>query len=160
MKLNNTFSFISESVTDTDKLAAALADVAPAGCVISLIGELGAGKTRFVEGFCVQMGIDADDVSSPTFVLCQHYQGEKMVHHFDAYRLADEDEFIALGPEEYFDSEGVTFVEWADRVPAAMPDDAITISIETTGRDQRTFSIAADDPAAQAVVAEWAKQMN
>lgn len=147
-----TFEFESTSLAETDQLAAAFAKAVPAGTVVSLIGELGAGKTRFVQGFCEALGIEPDDVSSPTFVLCQHYAGEKMVHHFDAYRLHDEDEFIALGPEEYFDSAGVTFVEWANRVSAAMPEEAITITIEPTGDASRLFQFQAATEASQHVI--------
>ena len=59
--------------------------------------------------------------TSPTFVLVNEYRGRLPIYHFDAYRLRDEDEFIELGPEEYFESDGVTFVEWADRVADCLP---------------------------------------
>ena len=61
------------------------------------------------------------DVTSPTFVLCQEYHGRRSIFHFDVYRLKGETEFQALGPEEYFQSPGITFIEWADRVTPCLP---------------------------------------
>ena len=70
-------------------------------------------------------GVDPKQVLSPTFVLIHEYRGRLPIYHFDAYRLRDDDEFLQLGPEEYFDGSGWTFVEWADRV-AALPAAAAT----------------------------------
>ncbi|HYO24129.1 MAG TPA: tRNA (adenosine(37)-N6)-threonylcarbamoyltransferase complex ATPase subunit type 1 TsaE, partial [Lacipirellulaceae bacterium] len=81
--------------------------------------------------------------TSPTFVLVNEYRGERPIYHFDAYRLRDEDEFIELGPEEYFESPGLTFVEWADRVERCMPPDRVEIRCEAVGPAERTFVISA-----------------
>src|SRR5262245_16376862 len=108
--------FNSKSEGDTDRLGAALAEALPAGTTVALIGTLGAGKTRLVQAVAAALGIPRDKATSPTFVLVNEYRGRRPVYHFDAYRLRDEDEFLALGAEEYFESEGITFVEWADRV--------------------------------------------
>ena len=85
----------ASSESETDLLGAALAKLVPDTTVISLVGTLGAGKTRLVQAVAVACGLPADDVNSPTFVLCQHYQGTRTIHHFDAYRLQD-DEHILL----------------------------------------------------------------
>ena len=90
---------------DTERLGAALADVLPPGTVVALIGTLGAGKTRLVQAVATALGVPAGGVTSPTFVLVNEYrQGRVPVFHFDTYRLKDDDEFLALGPEEYFES--------------------------------------------------------
>src|SRR5262245_64483264 len=102
---------------DTIRLGAALAEVLPAGTTIALTGTLGAGKTRLVQAVATALGVQPGSVTSPTFVLVNEYSGGRLpVYHFDTYRLKDDDEFIELGPEEYFESAGLTFVEWADRV--------------------------------------------
>ena len=80
---------------------------------------------------------------SPTFVLIQEYHGRRTIYHIDAYRLRDEDEFDSLGPEEYFESDGLVLVEWADRVEGCLPRERIEIRIEVTGPESRRFEIAA-----------------
>src|SRR5262244_3895305 len=116
---------------DTDRLGAALAAALPPGTLIALVGTLGAGKTRLVQAVAAALGVPRDAVTSPTFVLVNEYrQGRVPIFHFDTYRLKDDDEFLALGPEEYFDSAGITFVEWADRVAGLLPADRVEITIE------------------------------
>ena len=122
---------------------AALADVLPDGAVVALCGTLGAGKTRLVRAIAQAAGVDERDVVSPTFVLLQEYHGYRSIYHFDAYRLNDEDEFVQLGPEEYFESAGISLVEWADRVHSCLPPERIEIHIEVTGSESRRFEILA-----------------
>jgi tRNA threonylcarbamoyladenosine biosynthesis protein TsaE len=138
------FTFVAESEADTDRLGKLLADVLPAGTVVALVGTLGAGKTRLVQAVAAALGVPRDEVTSPTFVLVNEYSdGRLPVYHFDAYRLRDEDEFNALGPEEYFEGAGITFVEWADRVERCLPRDYLEIQFEVTGETTRTIRIAA-----------------
>jgi tRNA threonylcarbamoyladenosine biosynthesis protein TsaE len=127
----------------TARLGAALADVLPDGCTVALCATLGAGKTRLVQAIAVADGVDPRDVVSPTFVLIQEYQGRRPIYHLDAYRLRDEDEFDALGPDEYFDGGGLTLVEWADRVEACLPQQRIEIRIDVTGPRSRRFEVIA-----------------
>src|SRR6516164_7772954 len=83
--------------------------------VIALIGELGSGKTQLTRAIAEGLGIaDSRVVTSPTFVLVQEYQARLPIYHFDAYRLKSEAEFADLGAHEYFESNGVCLVEWAD----------------------------------------------
>jgi tRNA threonylcarbamoyladenosine biosynthesis protein TsaE len=120
-------------------LAAALAD----GSVVALIGTLGAGKTRLVQAVAEACGLPPGGATSPTFVLINEYPGRRAVFHFDAYRVKDEDEFRDLGPEEYFAGEGLTFVEWADRVASCLPDERLEIAIEVLGETARRFTLLA-----------------
>jgi len=136
-------TFEATSEEDTDRLGQALARTLDKGTTVALEGTLGAGKTRFVQAIATGCGIPPEHVTSPTFVLCQHYHGTQALHHFDAYRLADLDEFLELGPEEYFESPGVTFIEWADRVTAGLPEDRLVVRIEVTGPDSRRFELQA-----------------
>src|SRR6187401_2712247 len=111
----SSFIFTAHSESETEQLGQALAVTLLEGTTVALIGTLGAGKTRLVQAFAAAHGVPRDGATSPTFVLVNEYQGRLPIYHFDAYRLRDDDEFIELGPEEYFESNGVTFVEWADR---------------------------------------------
>jgi tRNA threonylcarbamoyladenosine biosynthesis protein TsaE len=121
----------------------ALAEALPDGTTVALIGTLGAGKTRLVQALAAACGVPGGTVTSPTFVLCQTYRGRRTLYHLDAYRLKDDDEFLQLGPEEYFDSDGLTLIEWADRVVRCLPPERLEIQIEVAGQTERTFSLTA-----------------
>ena len=135
--------FDAADETATASLGAALAEVLPDGATVALCGTLGAGKTRLVQAIAAACGVPARDVVSPTFVLIQEYRGRRPVYHIDAYRVRDEDEFLALGPDEYFESDGLTLVEWADRVPGCLPAERIEVHIVVAGPETRRFEIAA-----------------
>jgi tRNA threonylcarbamoyladenosine biosynthesis protein TsaE len=136
-----TYTAADESATAA--LGAALAEVLPGGSTVALCGTLGAGKTRLVQAVAEALGVDRRTVVSPTFVLIQEYAGRRMIYHLDAYRLKDIDEFLALGPEEYFESNGLVFVEWADRVAEGLPGEYLQIEITVTGANERRFEISA-----------------
>lgn len=141
-RLNVLHTWEAEDEAGTDALGAALHQVLPASVTLALIGPLGAGKTRLVKAFAAACGIERQDVVSPTFVLCQHYRGARTLHHFDAYRLADEDEFLQLGPEECFDDpQAVTVIEWADRVAGCLPPEFLVIAIDDIGQGRRRFRL-------------------
>ena len=146
------YVFQSEDLAATSALGAALADSLPDGSVVGLSGTLGAGKTRLVQAAAVASGVDVRDVTSPTFVLINEYQGHRPIYHFDAYRIRDDDEFLQLGPEEYFDGSGVTFIEWSERVEACLPPERLDILIHVTGETSRRFEIAALGPSYETVV--------
>jgi tRNA threonylcarbamoyladenosine biosynthesis protein TsaE len=137
------FVFHSASEADTDRLGCALADALPPGTTIALNGTLGAGKTRLVQAIAAASGVDRGEVVSPTFVLCQKYEGTRTIYHLDAYRLKDDDEFRELGPEEFFESDGLTIVEWADKVVDCLPEERIDIDIGVTGPTSRQFIVRA-----------------
>jgi tRNA threonylcarbamoyladenosine biosynthesis protein TsaE len=139
------FVFHADSERDTERLGAALSAALPNGAVVALLGTLGAGKTRLVQAIAAAEGVDPGAVVSPTFVLVHEYRGRRPIYHFDAYRLKDEDEFLALGAEEYFDREGLTMVEWADRVAGSLPRDYLTVSIDILAETQRRVTIAAEE---------------
>lgn len=138
-------SFIYDVTNEsgTQALGVALSEVLPVGSTVALCGTLGAGKTRLVQAIAEASGIRRRDVVSPTFVLAQEYHGERLIYHLDAYRLRDEDEFLELGPEEYFDSPGLTLIEWADRVERCLPEERVDVLIEVTGDESRRFQLTA-----------------
>jgi tRNA threonylcarbamoyladenosine biosynthesis protein TsaE len=133
--------FDAFSEADTARLGAALAEVLPDGTTVALCGTLGAGKTRLVQAIAEAAGVNRRDVVSPTFVLIQQYHGRRTIYHIDAYRLHDADEFRALGPEEYLESDGLALIEWADRVRACLPAERVEIQIEVTGPESRRFEV-------------------
>jgi tRNA threonylcarbamoyladenosine biosynthesis protein TsaE len=141
------FTFTANDEHDTARLGAAIAEVVSPGTTIALIGTLGAGKTRLVQAVAEALGVAPATVTSPTFVLVNEYTGGRLpVYHFDTYRLKDEDEFLELGPDEYFDSAGVVFVEWADRVADLLPAERLELSIEATGPTSRRITITGTTP--------------
>jgi tRNA threonylcarbamoyladenosine biosynthesis protein TsaE len=145
-------SFHSKNESDTTQLGAVLAQSVSSGSVIGLNGTLGAGKTRLVQAIAAALGAEPGTVVSPTFVLIQQYQTTPPIYHIDTYRLADEDEFLELGVDEYFEGEGITVVEWADRMTDCLPIDRIDITIEVEGEQERLFVIHATGPTSQKAV--------
>ena len=147
------FRFIAEDEQGTDRLGLLLAEALPLGTVVALVGTLGAGKTRLVQGVAQALGVPPDAVTSPTFVLVNEYiQGQTPIYHFDTYRLRDDDEFLELGPEEYFDSIGLTFIEWADKVLTCLPPDYLRIDIEVLDETRREFVVTASRPEFESLV--------
>ena len=132
---------------DTAQLGAALAKVLPSGTTVALVGTLGAGKTRLVQAVAAALGVLPGSVTSPTFVLINEYTGGRLlIYHFDTYRLKDDDEFLELGPDEYFESDGLVFIEWADRVAHLLPAERLEISIEIVGDTERQITIEGTSP--------------
>lgn len=110
------------------------------GNVVTLNGNLGAGKTFFVKAFCKAAGVPAS--SSPTFAIVNSYLGEYRIYHFDFYRIKNSLELHDIGIEEYLaDPEAVSFIEWADLFPDVLPKRRINIIIEETGQNSREVTI-------------------
>jgi tRNA threonylcarbamoyladenosine biosynthesis protein TsaE len=146
------FTFRSDSLTDTAALGSALAEVLPDGSVVVLSGTLGAGKTQLVQAVAAASGVNPRDVTSPTFVLINEYRGRRLIYHFDAYRIRDDDEFLQLGPEEYFDAGGLTFIEWAERVENCLPPERLEIRVGVLAETSRRFELTAVGKRYQAVL--------
>jgi tRNA threonylcarbamoyladenosine biosynthesis protein TsaE len=111
----------SRSAAETRRLGERLGRRLAAGDVVALLGDLGAGKTQLARGICRGAGVDDGDVSSPTFAIVATYRGRVPVNHADLYRIGDEDELHATGFHDLVGGPGATVVEWADRVPGALP---------------------------------------
>ncbi len=130
----------------TRDLAAALARVAAPGDVISLIGELGAGKTLFAKGFGSGLGVTAT-INSPSFVLMAEYAGRLPLFHLDLYRLADAGDALAGGLIDERQAEGVTLIEWGERLGPALPAGRLEVRIDGTGDEPRTITLSIADAA-------------
>jgi tRNA threonylcarbamoyladenosine biosynthesis protein TsaE len=124
----------------TKAIGAALAGLLDAGDVVGLAGDLGAGKTRLVQGAAAALGVD-DPVLSPTFMLLREYDGDLPVHHVDAYRLAGPVELEDLGMDEVLAPDAVAFVEWADRVAAALPESWLELVLHIRDDDTREVDV-------------------
>lgn len=122
------FSVITHSPEETWELAQKLAPILSSGDVINLSGDLGAGKTVFTKGLAVGLGID-EPVTSPTFTLIKEYEGRLPLFHFDVYRLASPEEMEELGFDEYFYGDGVSVVEWGDKIEELLPDVRLDVKI-------------------------------
>jgi tRNA threonylcarbamoyladenosine biosynthesis protein TsaE len=133
---------VTREPAETRALAAALAAAARPGDLISLVGDLGAGKTQFAKGFGAGLGI-TDTIVSPSFVLMAEYRGRLPLFHVDLYRLADAAEALAGGLIDDRQVEGVTLVEWAERLADAMPAERLDVVIDGSGDEPRRIALRA-----------------
>lgn len=118
---------ISNSENETKLIGKKIAEQLKKGDVVVLTGDLGSGKTKFTEGVLQYFELD-NEISSPTFTIVNEYANEKeTIYHFDVYRLEDEDEFYAIGGEEYF-QKGICLIEWGEMIEKALPNKYIHIS--------------------------------
>jgi tRNA threonylcarbamoyladenosine biosynthesis protein TsaE len=139
----------SRSAEETRRIGEALGERLKPGAVVATVGELGAGKTCFLQGLVRGLGV-RETATSPTFVLVNQYQGRLPVYHLDAYRTESLTELLDLGLEEFFYGDGVTVVEWADKLLPLLPPHAIVVRISGLGDEPREILIegVADDTAA------------
>ena len=119
----------TRSARATRALGERLGGLLRPGDVVALVGELGAGKTQLVRGACAGAGVHEHEVSSPSFAIVASYHGRVPVHHADLYRIADEDELYGTGFGDLVGGEGALLVEWADRIPGALPDERLTLTL-------------------------------
>ena len=125
---------ITYSEKETKDIAKQIAKNIGDSGIIILNGELGSGKTKFTEGFLSYFGLE-NEISSPTFNIVNEYKNEKItIYHFDVYRLADIDEFYAIGGEEYF-SQGICIIEWGEIIQDALPENYTKITIKKDEND-------------------------
>lgn len=131
---------VTASAEETEAVGERLGAALGPGDVVALTGELGAGKTCFVQGLARALGVTRP-VTSPTFVMVNEYRGRLPVHHVDAYRTASLTELLDLGLPELFDDGGVTVIEWADKVGPLLPARTIRVHLDGVGDEPRRISI-------------------
>ena len=138
--------FISHSVRETEEFSEKLAGLLSGGEVIALFGGMGMGKTAFTRGLCRGLGYQGE-VSSPTFAIVHEYRGGRLpVFHFDMYRITGWDDLETTAYFEYLEAGGVVVIEWSENIEAALPEDALRITIEAGGPEERHFFFSRELP--------------
>lgn len=133
--------YITKSYLETVALAERIAKNLPEGTVIGYLGDLGAGKTAFTTGLVKGLGIESD-VSSPTFAICNEYKGnDKILYHFDMYRIDGWDDLYSTGFFDYLETEAYIAAEWSENIFGALPDDAVIVDISKISDNEREFKI-------------------
>ena len=110
--------------------------------VYAFYGEMGAGKTTFINALCKELGVESDVTNSPSFAIINEYRSDttaELIYHFDCYRLEKEEEAVDLGAEDYFDSGALCFIEWPERIDGLLPDDTVRVDITVNEDDGRTL---------------------
>ena len=135
-----TIEYISHNENETKNFAKKLASYLNIGDIIILYGELGAGKTKFTEGFLSYFGLE-NEISSPTFTIVNEYKNNNItIFHFDVYRLEDSSEFYEIGGEEYFDK-GICIIEWGELILDVLPKEYIHITLKKDDNDENIRNI-------------------
>ncbi len=150
-------AWTSTSEGQTRELGAAVGRVLRPGDVVGLVGELGAGKTTFVQGVAKGLGVRGY-VASPTFTLVREYQGRLRLYHVDLFRI-DEEELEAIGFRELLDAGGAVVVEWADRAGGRLPRDCLWVRLQGTGEQPRAFQVQATGPASADLLRRWEEEV-
>ena len=134
---------ISRSVKQTLEIGRAIAGYLSRGDIVCLRGELGSGKTCLAKGIAWGLGIKPSRVVSPTFILIHRHDGGRMpLYHFDLYRLESPRDILDLGYEEYFYGDGLSVIEWPERLKYLLPKDALEIKLSIKGAKQRLFEFS------------------
>ena len=135
-------TYSAQSIEETWRVAAEVAEQLTPGMVLALTGDLGAGKTTFMQGIALALGIKRP-ITSPTFTLCQEYQTPKFkLVHMDLYRLNGPNDLLTIGFPEHLESGAVVAVEWPERGGDLIPPDALHISLTLSDEDEtRTIEI-------------------
>lgn len=138
-------TFTVHSIEETKKLAKKLVTFLKGGEVICLIGDLGVGKTYFTKFLAQALGVEDQEIISPTFIYWRKYEGKSLrIHHFDFYRIEDEREVKDIGFEDALEDEkGVVVIEWADNIPSFLPKERLELRMKLIAEEQREITILA-----------------
>ncbi len=132
---------ISKSAAQTQRLGAQLADQLQPQDVLALTGEIGAGKTTLVQGIARGLKVPAGTVTSPSFVLMKEYRGRLPLYHADLFRLERLPDAATVGLEDYYEQDGVTIIECANRIPAILPEEFLEIRLEVVDSTSRRLTL-------------------
>jgi tRNA threonylcarbamoyladenosine biosynthesis protein TsaE len=131
----------TSSLQETYKIAEDFFTTLKPNDLVALTGDLGSGKTAFVKGMLSSM-MPEEEIQSPTYVYLNTYSScQPVVYHFDLYRLKSSSEFLALGFDEFLHTDGITLLEWADRILPILPSKTHFVHLEATGKETRTIHI-------------------
>ena len=150
------FNFSTNNHEETVKAGICLGQVLKTGCVIGLIGDLGAGKTCFAKGIANGLNdVPEREVTSPTFTILQVYDGNVPLYHFDAYRLEGTNDLMDIGFDDYVEGAGVSVIEWADNIIDALPEERMLIDIQLRDDSNRCFRCTAEGAKHDGVLGEF-----
>lgn len=113
--------------------------------VYAFYGEMGAGKTTFINALCKALGVEDDTTNSPSFSIINEYRSDttaELIYHFDLYRLETLEEAFDIGVEDYFDSGALCLLEWPERVEDILPNDTVKVEIKINDDDSRELIIS------------------
>jgi tRNA threonylcarbamoyladenosine biosynthesis protein TsaE len=148
---------LSRSAAETRRLGEHLGRLVQPGDFVALYGDLGAGKTQFVQGVARGLAVPEEyRVTSPTYTLMNMYPGRLPLYHFDLYRLTSADELADLGFDEYFFGSGVCLVEWSERLGTEGPDDLLLVTLRYVAEEQRAISFKAQGERSRKLLAALA----
>ena len=132
---------ITKNSSQTIRLGKKIAKLFKKGDIVALIGNLGAGKTTLVKGIAQGLGVKKEKVNSPSFVLLKEYKGKLPLYHFDFYRIKKTKESYDIGLDEFIFGDGVSVIEWADRIKSFLPKDYLGIEFEFKDTNTRKIKL-------------------
>ena len=135
------------SLDELPRAAKEFAEVMDSYTVFAFYGQMGAGKTTFINALCTELGVD-DITNSPSFSIINEYRSDttaELIYHFDCYRLESRAEAEDIGVEDYFDSGAVCLIEWPERIAELLPYDTVRVDITVNDDDSRTMTLSAID---------------
>lgn len=159
MPTNRQVHITSHTPQETERIGSLLGEMLTRGDIIALAGELGTGKTTFVRGMAQGMGIEGKEVASPSFTLVNEYEGPLPLFHLDLYRLEDEQELLGIDYDEYIRGDGVTVIEWADRIPQAVPRESLWIRLRYLGAELREIMFQAQGDRYEKIIEELQRKV-
>lgn len=112
--------------------------------VFAFYGQMGAGKTTFINELCRQLGVETDATNSPSFAIINEYRSDttaELIYHFDCYRLENEQEAVDIGAEDYFDSGALCLIEWPERIEGLLPDDTVRVDLTVNDDNSRLLKV-------------------
>ncbi len=152
---DHTLDIISHSAAQTQRLGARLGELARAGDVFCLEGELGSGKTCFTQGLGRGLGV-LESIHSPTFILANEHRGGRLpLYHLDVYRVRGADEAIGIGLDDYLSGDGVCVIEWAEKIRAVLPPERLWIRFRHVDANKRGVFIEACGASYQALLDQF-----
>ncbi|MFA5362429.1 MAG: tRNA (adenosine(37)-N6)-threonylcarbamoyltransferase complex ATPase subunit type 1 TsaE [Candidatus Omnitrophota bacterium] len=141
-RVKEKISVQSDSVKDTVYAGRVIARHLRESDIVCLFGDLGSGKTVLAKGIAEGLGIEKNKVISPTFVIIRRYTGKKILFHFDLYRLSASGDIAGLGYEEYFYDNGISVIEWPERLGSLMPEEYLSVRLDIRERRKRLISLS------------------
>lgn len=160
MQTENTWSVKTSTPESTQRLGEILASLLQPDDVILFAGDLGAGKTQFVQGVARGLGVQAP-VTSPTFnILLEYHEGCLPLYHFDLYRLDEPEELDDIDFFGVLESDGVSFVEWSEKFPDDMPEDALSLSLAVNPDGSRTLTAEGCGKRGSDLADQWREKLS